>query len=177
MKGEIQMDNEISRRSFLRATAGVAGAVALGMTATAAAEEKGFEGKRKFAGVRSVRHITDDLVYLGASDRRLALFENVYPIPRGVSYNSYLLLDEKTVLFDTVDRSVAGQFFENLEYALDGRTLDYFIINHMEPDHCSAITEVLTRYPQVKLLYSKTAEPMLRQFFGFDPSLYGHGVA
>ena len=174
------MGTDLSRRSFLRATAGVAGAVALGMAGTAVAEEEDkrpeFEGKRKFAGVRNVRHITDDLVYLGASDRRLALFENVYPIPRGVSYNAYLLLDEKTVLFDTVDRSVAGQFFENLEYALDGRKLDYFIINHMEPDHCSAITEVLTRYPDVILLYSKTAEPMLRQFFSFDPTVYGHGV-
>ena len=173
------MGNEMSRRNFLRATAGVAGAVALGMAGTAVAEEEKhpeFEGKRKFAGVRNVRYVTDDLVYLGASDRRLALFENVYPIPRGVSYNSYLLLDEKTVLFDTVDRSVSGQFFENLEYALDGRKLDYFIINHMEPDHCSAITEVLTRYPDVILLYSKTAEPMLRQFFSFDPTVYGHGV-
>ena len=173
------MGNEMSRRNFLRATAGVAGAVALGMAGTAVAEEEKrpeFEGKSKFAGVRNVRYVTDDLVYLGASDRRLALFENVYPIPRGVSYNSYLLLDEKTVLFDTVDRSVSGQFFENLEYALDGRKLDYFIINHMEPDHCSAITEVLTRYPDVILLYSKTAEPMLRQFFSFDPTVYGHGV-
>ena len=83
------MGTDLSRRSFLRATAGVAGAVALGMAGTAVAEEEEkrpeFEGKRKFAGVRNVRHITDDLVYLGASDRRLALFENVYPIPRGVS--------------------------------------------------------------------------------------------
>lgn len=175
------MGNDMTRRSFLRTTAGVAGAVALNMLgATAAAEGtepvQEFEGKRRFAGVRNVRMITDDLAYLGASDRRLELFENVYPIPRGVSYNSYLLLDEKTVLFDTVDRSVAGQFFENLEYALGDRKLDYFIVNHMEPDHSSAITEVLTRYPDVKLLYSKTAEPMLRQFFDFDPTQYGHGV-
>ena len=123
-----------------------------------------------------IRKVQNDLLWVGGNDRRLALFENAYPIPRGVSYNSYLLLDEKTVLFDTVDRSVSGQFFENLEYALDGRKLDYFIINHMEPDHCSAITEVLTRYPDVILLYSKTAEPMLRQFFSFDPTVYGHGV-
>ena len=136
-----------------------------------------FEGKRKFAGVRNVRRITEDLVYLGVSDRRLSLFENVYPVPRGVSYNSYLLLDEKTVLFDTVDRAVAGQFFENLAYALNGRTLDYFVIHHMEPDHCSAVTEVLLRYPQVKLVYSKAAAPMLRRFFGIDPAKYGEGVA
>ena len=136
-----------------------------------------FEGKRKFAGVRNVRRITEDLVYLGVSDRRLSLFENVYPVPRGVSYNSYLLLDEKTVLFDTVDRAVAGQFFENLAWALNGRTLDYFVIHHMEPDHCSAITEVLLRYPGVKLVYSKAAAPMLCRFFGFDPAKYGEGVS
>ena len=83
----------------------------------------------------NVRKVTEDIVWVGASDRRLALFENIFPIPRGVSYNSYVLLDEKTVLLDTVDASVAGQFFENLEHVLDGRKLDYLIVNHMEPDH------------------------------------------
>ena len=175
------MKKDMSRRSFLKASvAGTAGAVVLNtinpFISTAKAEEPAFEGRKKFAGVHNVRYITDDLVYLGASDRRLALFENVYPIPRGVSYNAYLLLDEKTVLFDTVDRAVSGQFFENLEYALGGRTLDYFVINHMEPDHCSAMTEVIARYPKVKLIYSKTAEKMITQFFGFSPSAYGQGV-
>ena len=79
-----------------------------------------------------VKKITNDMYWVGASDRRLALFENVYPIPRGVSYNSYVLLDEKTVLLDTVDRSVSDLFFENLEHVLNGRELDYLIINHME---------------------------------------------
>ena len=172
------MSNDISRRNFLRATAGVVGAVGLGMAgvATAEAEQAEFEGKRKFAGVRNVRHITDDLVYLGASDRRLALFENVYPIPRGVSYNSYLLLDEKTVLFDTVDRNFSAQFFENLTCALNGRTLDYLVINHMEPDHSSAISEVLHRYPNVVLYFSKTAAPIIKQFFGFEPTKHGYAV-
>ena len=176
------MNKEISRRNFLKASvATTAGAAFLNTMnpffSQAKAEEiSAFEGRKKFAGVHNVRHISDDLVYLGASDRRLALFENVYPIARGVSYNAYLLLDEKTVLFDTVDRSVSGQFFENLEYALGGRTLDYFVINHMEPDHCSAISEVITRYPKVKLIYSKTAEKMITQFFGFSPSNYGWAV-
>ena len=84
-----------------------------------------------------VKNIKDDLFWVGGSDRRLALFENAYPIPNGISYNSYLLLDEKTVLFDTVDRAITGQFFENVESVLAGRTLDYVIINHMEPDHCA----------------------------------------
>ena len=85
------------------------------------------------------RKVTEDIIWIGGSDRRLALFENIFPIPRGVSYNSYLLKDEKTVLLDTVDRSIAGQFLENLAFALDGRNLDYMIVNHMEPDHCALI--------------------------------------
>ena len=80
------------------------------------------------------RKVTEDIIWIGGSDRRLALFENIFPIPRGVSYNSYLLKDEKTVLLDTVDRSITGQFLENLAFALDGRNLDYMIVNHMEPD-------------------------------------------
>ena len=77
--------------------------------------------------------MTEDLYWVGASDRRLALFESVYPIPRGVSYNAYVLLDEKTVLLDTVDNSVSPIFFENLAHVLNGRKLDYLIVNHMEP--------------------------------------------
>ena len=79
----------------------------------------------------NIRKVTDDITWIGASDRRLALFENIFPISRGVSYNSYILVDEQTVLFDTVDASVAGQFFENLEHVLDGRKLDYLIVNHI----------------------------------------------
>ena len=172
------MDKGMTRRDFIRTAAvGAAGAAAVSMMGPAAtvakAETQDFEGRAKFAGVHNVRRISDDLVYLGASDRRIALFENVYPIPRGVSYNAYLLLDEKTVLFDTVDRSVSGQLFENLAFALNGRKLDYLVVNHMEPDHCSAISEVMTRYPEVKLIYSTTAAKIIEQFFGFDPAEHG----
>lgn len=114
-----------------------------------------------------VKKVTDDLYWIGDSDRRLALFENVYPIPRGVSYNSYVLLDEKTVLLDTVDASISGLFFENLEYVLNGRTLDYLIVNHMEPDHCAVIGDVVRRYPDVKLVCNAKTVPMLKQFFNF----------
>lgn len=114
-----------------------------------------------------VKKVTDDLYWIGGSDRRLALFENVYPIPRGVSYNSYVLLDEKTVLLDTVDASISGLFFENLEYVLNGRTLDYLIVNHMEPDHCAVIGDVVRRYPDVKLICNAKTVPMLKQFFNF----------
>ena len=87
----------------------------------------------------NLRKVVDDLYWVGGNDHRLALFENIHPIPRGVSYNSYLLLDEKTVLFDTVDWSICRQFLENVEHVLDGRDLDYLVINHMEPDHGASI--------------------------------------
>lgn len=116
----------------------------------------------------NVRKVTEDIVWVGASDRRLALFENIFPIPRGVSYNSYVLLDEKTVLLDTVDASVAGQFFENLEHALDGRKLDYLIVNHMEPDHCAMIGDLVRRYPEVQVVGNTKTFGMIKQFFGTD---------
>ena len=111
------------------------------------------------------RKLQDDLFWVGANDRRLALFENVFPIPRGVSYNAYLLLDEKTALLDTVDASVAGQFFENLAHALGGRKLDYLIVNHMEPDHCATLEETLRRYPEARLVCNAKAAAMIGQFF------------
>ena len=114
------------------------------------------------------RKICDDLIYIGASDRRLALFENIYPIPNGVSYNSYLLKDEKTVLLDTVDHSVCLQFMENLNYALDGRELDYLVINHMEPDHAATIGEIARRYPKTKMVVNAKTLAMIKQFFDFD---------
>ena len=116
----------------------------------------------------NVRKVTENIVWVGASDRRLALFENIFPIPRGVSYNSYVLLDEKTVLLDTVDASVAGQFFENLEHVLDGRKLDYLIVNHMEPDHCAMIGDLVRRYPEVQVVGNTKTFGMIKQFFGTD---------
>lgn len=116
----------------------------------------------------NVKKITSDMYWIGASDRRLALFENVYPIPRGVSYNAYVLLDEKTVLLDTVDRSVSELFFENLEHVLADRKLDYLVVNHMEPDHCATIAEVVRRYPEVQIVCNKKTVQMIKQFFNFD---------
>lgn len=114
------------------------------------------------------RKINQDITYIGASDRRLALFENIYPIPQGISYNSYLINDNKTVLMDTVDKSVCVQFMENLQYALNGRSLDYLVINHMEPDHAATISEVVFRYPNIKLVCNAKTLGMLKQFFDFD---------
>jgi flavorubredoxin len=107
---------------------------------------------------------------VGASDRRLDLFENIYPIPRGVSYNSYLLRDDKTVLLDTADVSVQGQFFENVEAALAGRPLDYLVVNHMEPDHAALITTLLLRYPETEVVTTAKAAQMMEQFFGTKPA-------
>lgn len=116
-----------------------------------------------------VRKVTEDLYWVGGNDRRLALFENIHPIPRGVSYNSYLLLDKKTVLFDTVDWSISRQFLENSEAVLKGRKLDYLIINHMEPDHAASIEEIIIRYPDVKVVATEKAFLLMRQFgFAID---------
>lgn len=110
--------------------------------------------------------ITPDLYWVGANDRRLALFENLFPIPRGVSYNSYLLQDEKTVLLDTVDHAVSRVFLQNLEHLLAGKKLDYVIVNHMEPDHCATLEALLARWPQAEILCTAKAVQMIGQFFG-----------
>ena len=111
-----------------------------------------------------VRNVTEDLYWVGANDHRLHLFENIHPIPRGVSYNAYLLLDESTVLFDTVDWSACRQLLENVEHLLDGRPLDYLLINHMEPDHGASIEEILLRWPKVKVISTEKAFMLMRQF-------------
>ena len=116
--------------------------------------------------------ITDDLYYLGGNDRRLALFESAYPIPRGVSYNAYLLTDEKTVLFDTVDHAVSDVFFENLAHALDGRTLDYIVVHHMEPDHSATFARVIEQYPQAVVVTNQKVAVMLKNYFGFEGNVH-----
>ena len=116
------------------------------------------------------KKITDDLIWVGANDRRLAMFEGVYSVPNGVSYNSYLLLDDTTVLFDTVDKAVGGVFFQNVEHALGGRNLDFVVIQHMEPDHSATLGELLLRYPDVKVVCNQKILDMITQFFNLDLS-------
>ena len=115
-----------------------------------------------------VKQITSDMYWVGGSDRRLALFENVYPIPNGVSYNAYLVLDEQTVLFDTVDKAVSEVFFENIAHLLNGRKLDYLVVNHMEPDHAATMAELVLRYPEVKIVTGAKALQMIKNYFTFD---------
>ena len=114
------------------------------------------------------RNISDSIVWVGGSDRRLALFENLFPIPRGVSYNSYVILDEKTALLDTVDSSIALQFIQNVRATLGDKPLDYLIVNHMEPDHCATIEMLLPYYPNLKIVGNAKTFQMIRQFYDFD---------
>ena len=118
--------------------------------------------------MHSTRKVKDDLIYVGGSDRRLSRFENLFPIPKGVSYNSYVLLDQKTVLFDTADESISRQYIENVVHALNGRPLDYMVVQHMEPDHCAMIDDMLRRYPEAKMVCSAKAVGMFAQFYGTD---------
>ena len=118
--------------------------------------------------MHSTRKVKDDLIYVGGRDRRLSRFENLFPIPKGVSYNSYVLLDEKTVLFDTADESISRQYIENVVHALNGRPLDYMVVQHMEPDHCAMIDDMLRRYPEAKMVCSAKAVGMFAQFYGTD---------
>ena len=116
------------------------------------------------------KKITQDMLWVGADDRRLAVFEGVYGVSDGVSYNSYLILDEKTILFDTVDKAVAHNFFENVAYGLGDRDLDYLVISHMEPDHAATIEDIALRYPNVKIVCNTKIRDMLSKFFPTDLS-------
>ncbi len=111
------------------------------------------------------KKITEDTYWIGGSDRRLSRFENIFPLEDGVSYNSYVILDEKTALFDTADISISDQFLENLKGILADRKLDYLVINHMEPDHCSQIATVVYMYPDVTLVGNAKTFTFLSQFF------------
>ena len=111
------------------------------------------------------RKVTDGIHWVGANDRRIAKFENMFPVPRGVSYNSYVILDEKTALMDTADSSVAERFMENVEAVLDGRTLDNLVVQHMEPDHCANIVAIIEKYPEVTVVGNAKTMQMIGQFY------------
>ncbi len=115
-----------------------------------------------------VQEIAPKVFWVGGSDRRLALFENMFPLPNGVAYNSYLITDDKTALIDTVDRSISDLYLENVTHVLNGRTLDYLVINHMEPDHCANIEEIARRYPKVKIIGNKKTYQFIEQFYAMD---------
>ncbi|MCI9415383.1 MAG: FprA family A-type flavoprotein [Clostridiales bacterium] len=118
--------------------------------------------------MQCTRQIAPDIYWVGGSDRRLALFENLFPLPDGVAYNSYLIADEKTALMDTVDTSITRQFLEGVEAALNGRGLDFVVVNHMEPDHCAHLEELARRYPQMKIVGNPKTFQMIRQFYTME---------
>ncbi|MCC8145573.1 MAG: FprA family A-type flavoprotein [Bacteroidales bacterium] len=117
------------------------------------------------------KEIKKDLFYLGVNDRIKHKFEALWPLPYGVSYNSYLLRDEKNVLFDTVDSDYSGLFFRNLKEALEGRKLDYLVINHMEPDHSGSISLLKTYYPEVQIVGNARTIDMLNGYYGITEGL------
>ena len=116
----------------------------------------------------NIQNVTKEIIWVGADDRRLELFENIYPLPNGVLYNSYLILDGKTALMDTADASVADVFFENIAKALNGRPLDYVIIQHMEPDHSATLADLIHKYPNVTVVCNAKTDEMIHQFFRED---------
>lgn len=118
--------------------------------------------------MQSVTEISKNIYYVGASDRRLERFENIHPLPLGVSYNSYLILDDKVALLDTVDQSVEPQFLENLDAALGGRPIDYLVLHHLEPDHGAAIETLCRKYPNLQIVATQKALEFLAQFHHFD---------
>ena len=113
------------------------------------------------------RKLTEQVTWVGGSDRRLALFENLFPVPHGVSYNSYVIMDEKTAVLDTADAAISRQFLENVLHTLDGRPLDYLVVNHMEPDHCANIEALVLRFPEMKLVGNAKTFTFMQQFYGF----------
>lgn len=113
-------------------------------------------------------YISDSIKYIGADDTTLDLFENQYIVPNGVSYNSYIIMDEKIAVMDTVDQRKTDEWFDNLNKALDGKTPDYLVVSHLEPDHAANIQNFVEKYPTAKLVLSMKAKAMMPQFFEID---------
>lgn len=112
--------------------------------------------------------ITDDVKYIGVNDHKVDLFEGQYKVPNGMSYNSYLILDEKTAVMDTVDGNFAGEWLENLEKELNGRTVDYLVVQHMEPDHSANIGVLMAKYPHCRIVGNTKTFKMIENFFSAD---------
>lgn len=115
--------------------------------------------------MHNIINIAEDLYWVGGNDRRIKLFENLFPLENGMAYNSYVILDQKTILLDGVDSAIKNQFLENISYLLQDRKLDYVIINHMEPDHCSVFFDLMILYPEIKFIGNKKTIELLRQFY------------
>lgn len=126
-------------------------------------------GKREHR-MHNTKEVSKGLYWVGGNDRRLQRFENLFPLRFGVSYNSFLIIDEMTCLLDTVDSSISQLFLDNIEHVLNGRTLDYLVVNHMEPDHCGNIENIIRRYPDVRFIGNAKTFQFFEQFYAFDAS-------
>ena len=122
-----------------------------------------------------IKNITNSIKYIGVDDIDIDLFESQYLVPNGVSYNSYVIFDEKVAVMDTVDLRKCDEWLENLHTALEGRIPDYLVVQHLEPDHAGSIAKVMTRYPQMQVIASEKALTMLPQFF-FEVELEGRTI-
>ncbi|MDF2514427.1 MAG: hypothetical protein K0S04_4293 [Herbinix sp.] len=120
--------------------------------------------------MHNVYEISPKVFWIGGNDRRIERFENMFPLPNGVAYNSYLILDDKTAIIDTVDSSISALYLENITHLLGERSLDYLIINHMEPDHCANIEELARRYPNVKIIGNPKTFQFMEQYYSLDMS-------
>ena len=113
-------------------------------------------------------HITDDVRYVGVNDHEISLFESQYPVPDGMSYNSYVILDEKVAVLDAVDAHFGAAWLDNVRQVLDGRQPDFLIVHHMEPDHSASIDLFMKAFPAAVIVSSQKAFPMMKAFFGTD---------
>ena len=116
----------------------------------------------------SVKKVSDSILYVGVDDREIDLFESQYVVPEGVSYNSYVIIDEKIAVLDTVDKSKTSEWLCNVEEALAGRTPDYVIVSHMEGDHSASLVALLEKYPNITVVGNAKTFPMIKNFFGFE---------
>ena len=115
--------------------------------------------------------IKDNIYWIGVNDRRTHIFENYWPLPKGVAYNSYVILDEKVVVLDTVERSHMDNYLESLEAVLQGRKVDYLVVNHVEPDHSGSIKALLCQYPDITVVGNSKTFPMLQNYYGISNNL------
>ena len=125
--------------------------------------ERGNDYKMKF-------NLTNKIEYIGVNDKTLDLFESQYIIPNGVSYNSYIIKDEKNVVMDTVDKRATNEWLENIETSLNEENIDYLVISHLEPDHSANIQLIAEKYPNMKIILNQRTESMMKQFFDMDLS-------
>ena len=112
--------------------------------------------------------VTDTIINVGVNDYDITLFESQYMLEKGMAYNSYVILDDKVAVMDTVDSDVTDEWLKNLEETLDGRDVDYVVVQHMEPDHTGSLLQLIEKYPKMKVVGNAKTFPMMEQFFGVD---------